>query len=325
MGKEAEQTTPIVTGIDIFSFQKSDTVAGPGGDEKKTDAAATPPETPAGDAAAAAPPEEGSAPAPESEKKQHRFKDHDEAERGYREAQSALTRAQQEAADLRKRIDAREAAEKSATAEATAAEAAKAMKQSVKAFTKESNKRALKAIEALDPDDPEHTDKVAEIWADFHAEVNEFAETERTKKSRLEAAPIKETADTKGDAHTKETPAADDAAKHTAANDPRKQRRDYVDAKARAAGIDPADELWIGVALATPTADAEGRPLPLDEQINLAIKRHNEKIAALRARAFAEVNQPMPGGGQPPRAPAAPSGPVSLDDAITRANERRRL
>jgi hypothetical protein len=135
--------------------------------------------------------------------------------------------------------------------------------------------------------------------------------------SRLEAAP------------TEKRPAA--APDPAAVEQRRTQIKSYIDGKARSAGIDPeADELWAGVALTTPAQDAEGKVIPLDQQIEWTINRYNERKAAIMARARQEGNLPLGEGGHVPRQPGgaggkSPSGPISLGDAVARANERRRL
>ena len=355
------QTTPetIVGGLDIFKFGPADTVGGPGApaEEQATPAPSE------GDHPGKAPEEKkeiagGKNPPPEDKLSQpppSRFKSHDEAERGYRELQGKTTQAEQAAAEARAAAEAArsEAAvlkTKLAEAEGRERKTLEAQSESARqaavdtaleAFATERRASALKEIGALDPDDPEHDAKVASIWGRVDAAVLRFARHPVDKDGKsIEAAGAVETKPTappdvtaeKTPASTKETPPEPPPEEKQAADRRKTAVISYIDGKARAAGIDPeTDELWWGVSRTTPSVDDKGQGMTIDQQIDWAINRYNERVAAIKAVARQNSELPLGGGshlpGGPGGAPPAPSGTgsYSLDSAIARANESRRL
>jgi hypothetical protein len=324
---EKSQTTPIVTGTDVFAFGPTDTV-GPG--EKDGKPAAAPP---AGeDPPAPAPPDKpAAAPAERKEDKPPaRFKDHAAAEEGYKNLQAKSTRAEQEAAELRRTVaeyKEREAGSSKLEAGKKEEAAEAEIEKAIHAYTKKQNAAALKAIEELDPDDPEHRDKVADLWARFYTSVQKFAR----KPVDAEGKPLRAETHPVEPAVKKETPPAAPPAEPAApasTEERRKQTRDYIDERARTAGIDDPgnDPLWTGVALQTPAQDEAGNKLSLDQQIDWTVKKYNEKMAAIKARVHQQTNTPLDRGGNPPAGGSRePDVPMSLGDAVERSKERRRL
>lgn len=334
---EKVQTTPefTVEGADIFKFGATDQVPGPGAEtaEPATPApAADDPGKATADESAAAPAEGEPTPA-----EKPRFKDHQAAEEGYRHLQAKATKAEQEAAELRRKVAEQEQQQAAAREQQAQSGRQAEIEKAIDDYTAERNEKALEAIEALDPDDPEHRKKVARIWGQFHSDVRKYTASPVDKDGK----PLVVTAATPEQSSAPATPAKE-AAPSTAATPAtpapatveqrRSQIKGYIDGKARAAGIDPeTDELWAGVALTTPDKDADGKVIPLDDQIEWTINRYNERKAAIMARARQESNLPMGEGGRVHRSPGsgsggkAPAGPIGLGDAIAAANERRRL
>lgn len=334
------QTTPVVTGTDIFSFGSADRTPGPGEGQQEP---ATPAPTQEGHPGEAN--QEGGSGKAEGEGREEpaadpakpRFKDHSSAEEGYRHLQSQATKAQQEAAELRKRIADYEAQQAAKAKEQTDTERQALVDQAVDEYEIDRNKQAMKDIEALDPDDPEHQEKVARIWAACHKDVRKFIARPVGKDGK----PFESV---KGEAGSVKTEAAADPATESNARSARtspaggeggktaEEIRADIDTKVRAAGIDPDDELWVGVALTTPEKGADGKRMSVDQQIEWTINRYNERKAAYLARARQETGLPLGEGGSGPKqtTPGSGSGgeypgPISLGDAIARSNERRRL
>jgi hypothetical protein len=340
------QTTPIVTGVDIFSFGAADKAPGPGNEESEQATPAPAKEEHPGEASekeggslkaeGGSEKEEESAP-PESKP---RFKDHAAAEEGYRNLQGQTTKAQQELADARKRLAEIEAQQAAQRDQQSAGERQALIDQAIDEYEIERNEKAMKDIEALDTDDPEHQKKVARIWAACHKDVRKFVAAPVDKDGKpLEVGSRKSEV---GSAEEKQIPpegvesSAADSNARSARTSPKAggktadQIREEIDGKVRAAGIDPDDELWVGVALTTPEKDADGKSMSVDQQIEWTINRYNEKRAAMLARVRQEAGLPLgEGGGGPPAEKGGggnpPAGPIGLGDAIARANDRRRL
>ena len=361
--KTESQTTleTVVGGLDIFKFGTADVVGSPGAPspEPATPAPAT------GDHPGEAIREGGSERAEGgSEKKEPpappapRFKTHDEAERGYRELQGKTTKAEQDAAEARRAADAAkteadaakaklaeaEVRERRAAEATTAAERQTAVDIAVEAYATERRAAALKEIGALDPDDPEHDAKVAAIWGKVDGAVLRFNRNPVGKdgkpigraevgsvKAEGETTPTAIPAPPAAPAAAPVKPAAAETAPDAAAEKRKTDVINYIDGKARAAGIKPeSDELWWGVSRSTPAEDAQGQKLTIDQQIDWAINRYNERMAEITATARQRSELPLGGGGHipggPGGGPAAPAeGPASLDAAISKANEARRL
>jgi chaperonin cofactor prefoldin len=336
LAEQEGQTTPIVvTGTDIFKFGASDTAPGPGEEDHQEQEPATPaPDADHPGEARDENAEGGSgkveeAPPPAAAPAQ-RFKSHEEAERGYRELQGKTTRAEQEAAEARRKLAELEAAQ-AAQNERRVADARRAeADQAIDDYMAERTEKALEEIEALDPDDPEHRKKVARIYARRDSDVRKFAQNPAGKDGKPIGAATEGDQQVSSPPLPAERPPPAPPVVPAAAESRRVQVREYIDGRARAAQIDPEDELWVGVSLTTPTKDADGKSLSLDEQIEWTISRYNERRAAIQARARQAAHLPMGEGASAPRSPGSAGGDtaptaVGLGDAIARANERRRL
>jgi hypothetical protein len=344
MGAAApSQTTPdeaIVAGTDIFKFGPSDQLAedGPGAKDQ-TNATPAPAAGHPGDATE---PEETTPaePKPTDTKPSTRFKSHEEAERGYKELQGSATRSAQENAELKRRLAEVETKEQAQSAGKLQEEA----DQATEVYAKERNRAALKEIEALDPDDPDHQDKVAGVWARANTDLIRYSRNPLDKDGKAilgrkdiaagkplpqeGTAPEVQPAAVEAQPAAAASPPVSKGANDAAAIERRRaETREYIDAKVKASGIDPEDPLWIGMSLQTPNVDETGRTIPLDDQIQWTIDKHNEYLAQRKAASRATADMPIGGGGHQPRPAASPTAatPIGLGDAITRANERRRL
>jgi len=362
--KPESQTTleTTVGGLDIFKLGPADVVGSPGAPSPEQATPAPPEgdhpgeatETPAPGAAPTGKPAAPAEPPPK------RFKSHDEAERGYSELQGKTTRAEQAAADARRVAEAAtaEAAAAKAAVEAANAKLADAEARERKAgeatsaaarqevvdaalevFATERREAALKEISALDPDDPEHNAKVAAIWGKVDVAVVKFTRNPVGKDGKP-IGVVEPAAPAAAPAAAPVIPAAPAAPAKPAAPGPAPDQAEaekrktavinYIDGKARAAGIAPdTDELWWGISRSTPAVDDKGQKLTIDQQIDWAINKYNERIAAITATARQRSELPLGGGGHGPGGPggaAAPAeGQASLDSAIAKANEARRL
>lgn len=346
------QTTPIVTGTDIFSLGPADVAPGPGEESKEDATPALETEEHPGEAKDS---EEESSPdqKPDSQAKKGeaaqstpRFKSHEEAERGYREIQGRATRAEQEASEAKRKLAELEAQQNRQREQQVEAAQQEEIDRAIDDYTLERHEKALADIEALDPDDPEHRKKVARIYAQFHSEVRKFTANPVGKDGKkiggsvkakgvetTEASipqPSSEVTPIPPGVQTSKTEDRDDTSIPSATSPPREKIREYIDNRAREAKIDPEDELWVGVSLTTPMKDADGKSLSLDQQIDWTINRYNERMAAIKAPARQAAGLPLGEGGRVPRNTGsenetASPGSFGLGDAIARANERRRL
>jgi DNA-directed RNA polymerase subunit F len=353
LAAQPSQTTPIVTGTDIFAFGNADAAPGPGEEKTQEPATPAPAEDHPGEAnenvtqTGTGKAEEPAAAPPVA----LRFKTHEDAERGYRELQGKATRAEQEAAEARRKIAEYEAQHAARQKQEIASAAQSAVDHAIDEYMTERTEKAVEEIEALDPDDPAHRKKVAQIYARRDSDVRKFTINPVGKDGKPIAPPSPEPSPSavpeKEAGGERQQPASDpgttygytaeaDAPRAAAPAVPadeqvrREQVREYIDSRANAAAIDPNDELWVGVSLTTPTRDENGRSLSLDEQIEWTIERYKERKAAIQARARQASNLPMGEGGRVRSAPegqagGSAGGPIGLGDAIARANERRRL
>lgn len=244
-----------------------------------------------------------------TEDKGFRFKSQEEAESGYRHLQAAKTRVDKEAAqlraDLKKAQDAEERKKKQ-----------KEKDQELLEYMAERHEQALTEIDALDPDSEGYRKDVSRIWArkdvDIEAKRREQAEDQRSedREQRSDAGDLK-------------TDVWDD-----------------VTSQARAAEIDPEDDYFRMICTFAPTEDAEGKPMPMKDQIDWAITRtkqyhakqeqqfqdKQQKAAEKKSEAHQDENLPL-GRSAADRTALKPEKTpvVTLNDALESALEERRL
>ena len=244
-----------------------------------------------------------------------RFKSHEEAERGYKELQGKTTKAEQKAAEL--------AAELDRIKNAGNAEAARTQtRANLITFATNRRKKALAEIGALDPDAADYEDQSSRILGEVDIDILEYRESLPNKKP-AEAATKPTVA----------TPATDDPG--TVA----KYVQDLI--VKPEIGLEKDDPLFWTFAGQAPIADADGKPILIDDQIKWAVEKtksyHNklrgdnpaqrEQEAAARSRNLQEQDLSLGRGGARTVITdrAAEGKPVSLADAIDGALEQRRL
>lgn len=205
----------------------------------------------------------------------------------------------------------------------------------VRTFSLEKNTEALKKIDALDPDDFENDEaynaKVAEIWADKDAQVAGFLQTGGQQAGEGNTPPAEDDSrEAPGD--TRGEPGAGSGGEHE------EPRTTWADVTAMVQEKDPnfntKDVAFLGYCRQAPKA-MEGKALSLEQQVDWAIKQtksyHKSLVrgaAADRADQHQRRNQPLGRGANPTPAGGGkeiPPAPVTLNDAVNRAQESRRL
>jgi len=260
------------------------------------------------DADADAPPaeDETSAKTP-PEPKTFRFKSHEEAERGYRNIQSEKTRAEQKARELEDKLQALTRAEQAKEARGKAEDA-------FVEFAAERRRKALDAIDALDEEEPEYRKQVARLLAEADRDIHGF------DWRQFEATPV-------------ETPA------EAPVNEV--GQREMVETMALDAGLNHEADLAMFrmVAGRTPEIDEQGRPMNFENQVHWAINETKALLQSQRERFMERQKQQASEQNARTLAAEAPMGrsaavptvqdktvvPRSLDDAVQRAMDSRRL
>ncbi|MBU2550233.1 MAG: hypothetical protein KKB20_17625 [Proteobacteria bacterium] len=249
-----------------------------------------------------------------------RFKTHEEAEKGYRNIQAEKTRLELENKALK---SAQEAAAKAALeAEAKEKETADFLE-----FTKGRTKQALEEINALDPEDPDHEEKVALAWARMYADTRNFQ-----YQPPAGAAP--------GTRSEEPAPAAGPKPAE-GAGEPDPQAMALIKGKLAEAGLDPEDEyFWLLADRGVPTRDPQGNALTFEQSLAWAIettKTHNQKIeqriqdrikaaAGKTGRSHQDQGLPLGRSGARRARPSGAAVPVkSIGDALDLVQGERRL
>jgi len=248
-----------------------------------------------------------------------RFRDHPEAEKGYRELQGKATKAEQRAAAAEAELNRVRDAEKiKAAAEATRA--------TIVDFAANRRAQALEEIDALDPDDKEYRKKAATVLSQADIDIYDHYQTHgRTAP----AAARPEPAAREEDAATREVETV----------------TRYVQERIVAEGFGADDPLFWQYASRAPIADAQGKPTSLDTQIQWAMSQTKQYHDSIRTKLKSEeenrvaeevrkrqitslpLGRGTPGGASTPGGSAVSqsASPVSLADAIDFAQDRRRL
>lgn len=255
-----------------------------------------------------------------------RFKNHPEAEKGYRELQGRTTRAEKRAKDAEDELNRVKNAERIQEEQAAA-------KATLVNYVAERRAQALEEIDALDPEDPAYRKNAATCLA--KADTDIFDRYREQEDQRPGAAAAEAAATKTG----KETAAPVDQQQH-------QEVYRYAQEKITEEGLDPDDPLFWIYAGQAPIADEKGGRADLDTQIAWAVsqtKLYHDKIQAKtkaagdeetreRVRKKQEQELPLgrtsPGGGAKPGGKAADADadkPVSLADAVESALEQRRL
>ncbi|MBI5845134.1 MAG: hypothetical protein HZB23_10750 [Deltaproteobacteria bacterium] len=234
-----------------------------------------------------------------------RFKSQAEAENGYKSLLARTTRAEQENKRLKEEREAAErAAEESARREVDEARD----EDEATGYYLE----AVRAVNALPEDAPDHEEQAARIWAKAHRKIAAARNAAPAPPERREP-PEPE-------------PERDEPAPRQQA-DP-KEVRSYIENRARTRGkiADEDMPVFYGFAATAPAADEGGKPLSIDAQTDWAIEKTNSYLAA-KTRPVRRSFGPMGRGGMGLPASGADEPddgkPFTLNDAIKAA--RRRL
>jgi hypothetical protein len=338
--KDETQTTPVVNLDDIMTkalqtFEgELDQQAAP---KETPDHPAPVPDTDAGPAPEGTGPHAAKEPDEHPKKDEHispeqketqpavkpvfRFTSHEDAEKGYKNLQAEKTRLEMEL---------RAAREKNTAIEQTEAEKTwlAAFEEDVSTYAKEANRKALKAIDELDPDAEDYQGQVAEIQARVYGDIRRYEREKENKKPKPGGALSGERGESgKG--------ASDEVLRIAQA---------HVRDVAEKNQINPDDEYFRMVCTTAPTVDEKGLPMDFDTQILWAVhktktyqaelqgahgtqgEQGRQNAANRKAAATQEENLAM-GRSTPQqrRSEMETARPVSLDDAIESALESRRL
>jgi hypothetical protein len=249
-----------------------------------------------------------------------RFTSHEAAEEGYRNLQGKATKAEQDAARLRKELEDLKTAK-------VRQEELEHREQEYVTYAETKYQEALVQIDELDPDADDYNLQVAKIWAKRDGDIRRY---EWEKGIGTAAQKPKET-----DAKPKEpgsVPSEEEA----------KAARSYVAEKAVEAGINPEDPGWQFLCTQAPS-EIDGRQLSFEEQVDWALEEKRtydayrssaplskeEKEAEARKLSEQRQSQELSLGrgasAQKRSETDAALRPMSLDDAIEAAKEERRL
>lgn len=301
--KEPEKEEPA-------SDTKSESEAAP---PKEPEPDKEPKDTPASDTDAAPKEESQKKPdeKPDADKKDFRFTSHDEAEKGYKSLQGEKTRVEQRNKELEKELQSLRDAEQLRKDQAAADE-------KIMDYAVERHKESLAEIDALDPDDAEYQDEVAKIWARKDRDIRNYEREHGVGGS----TPAQAKDDTK-------TAPADETSALT-----------YVQEEAKKHDIDPDDPLFLAYCAQAPTTNEDGSHRDLANQVEWAITKTNDYLAAHERRYNEAQKKEAAQHSKEHQEREVPLGrstsdslpsheeeakPVSLDDAIEDAANERRL
>jgi len=273
-------------------------------------------------------PEPGAQPTPKPDGVQFRHKTHEEAEKSYAHLLGRTTRAEQEAKKLREENEKIRAQQAERDKQARAAEA----KRQRGEFVGQKYEEATKAVDELDPDDPQYHNRVARIWADTHQAIEDFepaAEGEPDAPSASQALGVGDPESPGGQA-APEAPAGQanpsedpsQAGGETGEPDsspsgspPAGQEGgeggeptaeinmnevyQTMDAriKEKSPGFDRSDPAFLGYCSQAPYQDENGNPLSMEQQIDHAIDMTRQFYARKQRELLQDAGQPMDRGG----------------------------
>lgn len=209
-------------------------------------------------------------PPPDEEPEPHRFKSHEEAEKGYKNLQGKLTRIEQKLAAIEKGEQTRSQKEAEERKARTQAEAETKLND----FAIKRNREMLDEIDGLDPDAPDYRDQAAKLQAKAWMDIRQFERSMQTEAPPEENSPT-------SPAEGGEPPPPDFEAKSA------------VEQALKAAKIKPDDPVFAHYARHVPTQDPDGRPLTLDEQVQKAITWTNNYRASQKKQYRQQIEQPL--------------------------------
>ncbi len=307
---------------DFFPEAEDDDVGDPGSDPGADHSGA--PDA-SGDAPqGAAPPEGGTtgdaaggdAGGGEPSSGQFRHKSHEEAERSYAHLMSRTTRAEQDNARLRRQLQDIEDAKKKQQQDQEAA-------RQRDEFVQQKYEEAARAVDELDPDDPEYHTKTARIWADVHRSVDAFTPAvdssggsdiprasdmvggQGQQAADAGAASAGDGSDPGGESGTTSPASPPDTAAPAEGDDPgdgggytQAEIHQKIDARIgeKTPGFDREDPAFIAFCGRAPTQDEQGRPLSIEDQIDYAIESTRAHYDKKRREMLQASAQPMDRG-----------------------------
>lgn len=284
-----------------------------------------PPEVPA---AAPTPPVVPVAPVPPAA--QRRFRDHDEAERGYKHLQQEKTLTEQRALALEEEL-------RSIRSQEQLKKNREVEEREFTEFAQTRNEQALKEIDELDPDDPDYRKKAAAAWSRANKDIRFWQVAPPPPAAATPVPPAPPVPPVPPEVPAVPAPPAIPAGTAT-----EEAARAHVNERLSVAGIPQDDRLFWAIAQNAPTTDLQGRPIDFEAQIDWALaetKTYRDQLlgtaratdaaaaaeAERKARAAQEQNLPLGRSAATGPVTEAPGNPVSMADAIHFAQERRRL
>ncbi len=263
---------------------------------------ARPEEADTGEAAETAPMESESEAAQKKEEPEkrprYRFKSHDEAERGYREAQSKMTKDSAELARIKAAYE-KLIKEKQARDET---ERRQKEKEAFQQHVMERRREIYNQIDELDPEADDYTERRAALEAQFEAEARYW---EPPPEEASDSAPEPPPEITSRD---------------------RERLWKLVEDTARAEGLSVDDPVFLHYQANAPTVDESGRELSFDEQLSRVIEQtktyHADQAAKTRAAAESPINRGTHREKQPPKEGGVP---LTLASTVNDTMRKRRV
>lgn len=274
-------------------------------------------------------------PAPAKPRQDYRFGSHDEAEKAYKEIQSRVTKEEMRRADLKRELEKMQTQiEEMEAADLTRRNKEKLVSD-VADYSETRHQELMEGLAALDPEDPKHTERAARLWAAYHRDLKKFeldwqGEAPAPKAEKKEQEQDDEHEQGPAEPSTESmpsTPPPQHAAPPPAVDET--EVLNMVHGVVRQAGIEPDDPIFSFYASRVNVTDDKGAPIPLGNQIQAAIDQTKKYKADELSKLKQSLTQPMGRGGPGRSANAdgkdAGDKPTSMDDALEKAREARRL
>lgn len=273
-------------------------------------------------------PAEGASESQESEsdpqkKKPGRFKDLDSAESSYNE----LFRLRQKDLDKLKKY---EDQDRSQQAQQQKQQQYEQFDQKLTDYSRRRHAQALKDINALDPEQPDYEDQVADIWAQKDVDVTRWQRDNMPVVEKTVSLP--------------DTSQSEDTAASSQTSDSGSQDVDpwaYAYSEAEKAGIDKDDPVFIHWCHQVPAKDENGNVRSLEDRVQQVInetnayhdKKHQQFLDEQKRKAkqvsegHQRASQPIGASAAAPKDKGSTSPPkrLSIDDALTKVASERRI
>lgn len=245
----------------------------------------------------------------------YRFKNHEEAEASYREAQAYATRLAQERSRLQKELETERAAREKLVHQQAEAERAEQVNRELNAYAEEQYAKVQTDLGSLDPEDEGYGTEYGKLFARANAAI-------RAKERELVSG--QQTGTKATNAGAEPAPEPGDESSPVPGPDPGTVER--VQSMITKAGIDLADGAFQQMAASVPRTDDDGNPIPLEDQAWTAIRQYWElQRTGAAQKARQQSTAPLSRtGATGPKSPGQVQ-PMSMEDAIQSATERRRI